>query len=92
MKRTASRPVTAIFPITIETPYGRVVLAYRVHEGKVYGRPFLANWDPLALTSGAADFWDSLDLDGTIAEMWWAALPALKRAELEADCVFSTAK
>jgi hypothetical protein len=75
MNHSASSRSTAIYPITIETPYGPVVLAYRVQHGKVLGLPFVVSAAPLALTSGAAKFWDTLHVCTAIEDLLLLCLP-----------------
>jgi hypothetical protein len=75
MKHTASSRSTAIYPITIETPYGSVLLAYRVQDGKIIGSPFIVSTDPLAVTSGAAKFWDTLCVCNALQDLSLLCLP-----------------
>jgi hypothetical protein len=75
MKHTASSRSTAIYPITIETPYGSVLLAYRVQDGKIMGSPFVMSADPLTVTSGAAKFWDTLCVCNAFQDLSLLCLP-----------------
>lgn len=73
-----------IFPITIETPYGQVMLAYRVDDKGVPGRPFLVSFDLLALHPAASKFWFDLNLEELGADLWWSSLGPEGRAAEEA--------
>lgn len=87
MNHTASSRSTAIYPITIDTPYGPVLLAYRVQRGKVLGAPFIVSAPPLALTSGAAKFWDTLRVCTTIEDLLLLCLPEEEKKEPD-DAIF----
>lgn len=83
-----TRRTSRIFPITIETPYGRVVLGYRIEADGSLGRPFVFHSDPLALHPTSSRFWFAMsaELQDLGPSLWWESLgPAGRAAEEEDD-------
>lgn len=72
-----------IFPITIETPFGAVHMAYRVGRdgkpGKVF--PYMAQGE----NSQLAAFLQDMTLEDAISDLWWTTLPELEKTRLLAD-------
>jgi hypothetical protein len=77
--------LSRIFPITIETPYGRVVLGYRVNADGSLSQPFLYHADPLTLHPSTSRFWAGLNLEEIVSDIWWKVLPVAEKLELDSD-------
>ncbi len=77
--------LSRIFPITIETPYGQVVLAYRINPDGSVSEPFLYHADPLTLHPSTSRFWAGLNLEEIVSDIWWSVLPAAEKVDLAPD-------
>jgi hypothetical protein len=76
-----------IFPITIETPFGQVFCAYRVHADGSVSAPFLVSSGPAVFVSGAAPVYNALasGLDELLSDLWWTSLPLAEKLELDPE-------
>lgn len=82
--RSASVRRSSIYPITIQTPHGAVLLAYRVEEGKP-GPLFLVEFDQALRSASGSAFLDDFapNVEDVLAQLWAECLPAPDRAFLE---------
>jgi hypothetical protein len=75
MKHTVSPRSESIYTVTIESPFGSVLLAYRMKHGRILGNPFVVSADAGTLEGDAAAFWQSFHPCIAIEDLYLAALP-----------------